>query len=372
MDMLFIILLFLSIYSYLLYPPILFVFARVMQSPWTKGDAKPTVSIIISAYNEERVIREKILNTLALDYPGDLLEIVVNSDGSTDGTNEIVAGFEDSRIVLRVFERLGKTACLNRAVPEAKGKIVLFSDANSMYPSTLLTNLVKNFADPDVGLVTGWTKYRMQDGGQETTSLYSRLEKITKSWESRISSCVGADGAIFAIRKSLYVPLEEHDINDFVIPLNLIKQGKRVVLDSAVFCFEEPSGDSGKEYKRQVRITTRTLNAIRHNIAFLNPFKFGFFSFFLMSHKVIRFLVPIFLIGTFVSNLFLLKISSFYIMTFFGQIMFYILGLIGILGFYDGRIANVAKFFLLTLLAQFVGSIRLLFGVSDTIWTPQR
>jgi cellulose synthase/poly-beta-1,6-N-acetylglucosamine synthase-like glycosyltransferase len=297
----------------------------------------------------------------------------VSSDGSTDRTNDIVSGIEDSRLVLRAFsERSGKTACLNRVVPHAKGDVVLFTDANSMLPSDLLVKLIRNFASPDVGVVTGWTKYRSHEGEDETTGVYSKLEMWTKHAESLISSCVGADGAIFAIRKPLYRPLEEHDINDFVIPLHVIRQGKRMVMDPEVFCYEEPSEEAGKEYRRQVRITTRTLGAISRNLEFMHPLRFGSFSLFLVSHKIVRFLVPFFLIGTFVTNLFLLNKSIFYIVTLSGQIVILLMGLFSIIGIYNGRLASVIKFFLITVSAQFVGWFRMLLGTSDTIWTPQR
>ena len=373
MEIMFLTFLFLSVYSYVIYPVVLYILSRVAGDLWTQEDIRPTVSIIISAYNEESVIEEKIQNTLALDYSKELLEIIVSSDGSTDRTNEIVSGIEDSRLVLRAFsERSGKTACLNRIVPEAKGDIILFTDANSMFPSDLLFKVVRNFARPYVGLVTGWTKYRTLEGGDETPGIYSKFETWTKYWESLISSCVGADGAIFAIRKLLYRPLEDYDINDFVMPLHVIKQGKRVVMDPEVFCFEKPSKGAEKEYRRQVRITTRTLGAIRHNMEFINPLRFRSFSFFLISHKVMRFLVPFFLIGTFGINFFILKESFFYILTLSGQILFLAVGLIGIFGLYEGRLTGFIKFFLITTSAQLVGLFRMLFGVSDTMWTPQR
>lgn len=373
METLFLILLFLSLYSYLIYPGVLFILSKVTKNLWTQEDIRPMVSIIISVYNEETFIDEKIRNALALDYPKELLEIVISSDGSTDRTNEIVSGIEDSRLVLRAFsKRSGKTACLNRVIRQTKGDIVVFTDANSIYPPDLLVKVIRNFASPDVGLVTGWTKYRNLEGGNETTGIYSKFETWAKYWESLISSCVGADGAIFAIRKSLYRTLEKYDINDFVIPLHVIKQGKRVVMDLEVFCFEKPLKDIKKEYRRQVRITTRTLGAIRHNMEFINPLRFFSFSFFLISHKVVRFLFPFFLIGTFVINFFILKESFFYILTLSGQILFLVVGLIGILGLYEGRLTGFIKFFLITTSAQLVGWFRMLFGVSDTMWTPQR
>ena len=201
-------------------------------------------------------LREKLSNALALDYPGELLEIVVSSDGSTDRTNEIVLEISDPRLVLKAFtDRLGKTACLNRVVAEARGEIVIFTDANSIFPQDLVRNVVGNFADKDIGLVTGWTKYTDVSGSNETTGLYTRIEKITKYCESLVASCVGADGAVFAMRKNLYRPLRDDDINDFVIPLHVIEQGKRVVLDPEALCWELSTTEAFSEYRRQVRIT---------------------------------------------------------------------------------------------------------------------
>jgi len=372
MEIVFILLLVFSIYSYALYPPILWGLQKIGHRPWKQGDQKLSVSLIISVYNEESVIRAKIENALELDYPQELLEIIVSSDGSTDGTHDIAAQFKDPRVVLKSFERLGKTECLNRVVPEALGDIILFTDANSMFPKNLLTNLTKNFHDPDVGLVTGWTKYVKVGGGEEVTGIYAKLEKITKHWESSVSSCVGADGAVFAIRKELYKPLEADDINDFIIPLNVVQQKKRVVLNPEVFCHEEATGSDQKAFRRQVRITTRTLWAIRRNLSFLNFKTYGFFAFFLLSHKVMRLAMPIFLIGAFLMNLFLLGTSWFYYFTFLGFIFFPALGLINLFGKADNKIASICKFFLITLSAQFVGWIRMAAGVKDKTWTPQR
>jgi len=309
-----------------------------------------------------------------LDYPAEKLEVLVVSDGSTDGTENIVRGFRDARVVLKHFqERSGKTACLNRVVPEAKGDIVLFTDANSMFPRHVLKNLVRNYADPKIGLVTGWTRYGDLDQGEDTTGIYSRFEKWTKIQESRISSCVGADGAVFSIRKELYKTLRDDDINDFIIPLHVIRQGKRVVMDPDVYCCERSADDAGKEYRRQVRITTRTLNAIRRNLEFLNPFRYGYFSFFLFSHKIMRFLVPFFLLATLGSNLLLMGTSHFYSFTLGCQLTAFAIAVSGILGFdVGGRVGEIAKFFLVTMLAQFTAWLRTLAGISDTTWTPQR
>lgn len=373
MEAVFLLFLFLSVYSYAIYPLGVYIISQFVNNSWDKRDIAPRVTIVISVYNEERVIAEKIKNALSLKYPDGLLEIIVVSDGSIDRTNEIVSGFKDSRLVFKVFpERSGKTACLNRVVPEAEGDIILFTDANSIFPSDMIPKLVRNFYDDDVGLVTGWTKYTEAGSAEGTSGIYSRLEMKTKYWESLISSCVGADGAVFAVRKNLYKLLGDQDINDFMIPFHVISQGKRVVLEPDAYCFEEPSKGDREEYRRQVRITNRTLMAILKNLRFFNPFFHGSFSFFLFSHKLLRFLVPFFITGAFFVNLFLIKVSPIYISLILIQILFLSLGLASLVGKVEGRLTNNCKYFLITLLAQFTGWIRRIRGISDTLWTPQR
>lgn len=375
MAIVFVIFVFLSLYSYAFFPIFLAVSFRIIQRPWSKRSIEPNVSLIISVFNEEKVITEKIENSLTLDYPKEKLEIIVISDGSTDRTEQIVRvfGARDSRIVLKAFrERSGKTECLNRVVPEVKGDIIFFTDANSMFPKDVLAKLVRNFSDECIGLVSGWTKYGADDLTEDTAGVYSRFEKWTKIRESQISSCVGADGAVFAIRKELYKALRHDDINDFVIPLDVVRQGKRVVMDPEIYCFEKSASDVGKEYQRQIRITTRTLNAISRNMEFLNPFRYGFFSLFLMSHKVMRFLVPFFLAGTFVANLIILTRSPMYFIIFMFQLLVITVGIICHLGLIKGKIGSIAKLFMITLLAQTRAWFRVFAGKYDTMWTPQR
>lgn len=374
-EILFYLLLLLCFYPYLLYPCIVSVYSKIAGRNWALGDSQPRISIIISVYNEEGVIREKIGNTLDLIYPEHLLEICVVSDGSTDRTNEIVESFDPSRVKLKAFsERKGKTACLNRIVPDAQGDIILFTDANSMFPPDLLQKLSANFSceNENIGLVTGWTKYRKPGGTEETVGLYARLEMITKKAESMISSCVGADGAVFAVRKNLYLPLQDADINDFVIPLNVIAQGKRVVLDPAVYCLEQPGENESKEYRRQVRITNRTLGAIGRNRGFLNPFQYGSFSFFLFSHKILRFLVPFTFLGVLVTAVVLINDSIFYAGFVTAQLIFVGIGIAGMLKLFTGRLTQLCAFFLLTIIAQSVGWLRWTSGKTDVMWKPVR
>ncbi len=373
MKLAFFFLLLMTIYPYAIYPMLVYGWARVVNRKWRTGQYQPSISLIISVYNEENVIKAKIENTLALDYPKDLLEVLVVSDGSTDGTHDIVASSSDPRVRLLAYERSGKTACLNQAVAEARGDIVVFTDANSMFPPQVLGNIARNFKDEQVGLVTGWTKYRRPGANlEEAPGLYARLEKIIKQEESLISSCVGADGAILAIRKEIYLSLEDQDINDFVIPFNVVDQNRRAVLDPEVYCVEEPSEKMGREYARQVRITNQTLGAIQRNVRFLNPFKYCSFAFFLLSHKVLRFMVPFFAFGAFLTTLLLMSDGLLYVLVFAILCLFILAGTAGLLGLNHSRLVNICATFLLTSLAQAAGWARFVTGRTDTLWTPQR
>jgi cellulose synthase/poly-beta-1,6-N-acetylglucosamine synthase-like glycosyltransferase len=373
MEAVFFTFLFLGAYPYALYPLLAFLMSRLFSKPWEQRPITPSISLIISVYNEERVIANKIQNSLALTYPPDLLEIIVTSDGSTDATDEVVRSFCEPRLVLMASpERSGKTACLNRTVPKAKGDIVVFTDANAMFPPEMLSTVARNFTEEEVGLVTGWTKYGTPDRTEETPGTYSRLEKFTKYSESLVSSCVGADGAIFAMRRWLYQPLRSDDINDFVLPLQVVAHGKRVVLDPELFCFERSTGDPRKEFARQARITNRTTRAILRNKRFLNPFVFKSFSLFLASHKLLRFLSPVFFSFTLLISLLLAPRSPFYTICLMGHLLFVTLGLAGARIRKLLPIASVCRLLLITFAAQLVGLVRFLTGKPDTMWTPHR
>ncbi|MBJ6727569.1 glycosyltransferase family 2 protein [Geomesophilobacter sediminis] len=371
-DLLFV-LFFLAAYPYLIFPFLVQLVGLTAGKGWTQGEMLPKVSMIVSFYNEEAVIADKIHNALKLDYPRELIEIAIVSDGSTDRTNRIADSFEDPRVSRYLFtERKGKTACLNQVIPHLTGEVIVFSDANAMFPPDAIRKLVRNFADPEVGLATGWTKYRKKSGDEETSSLYAGLERSVKYAESLISSCVGADGAIFGIRKGLYQPLKDYDINDFVIPLNVIAQRKRVVLDPELFCLEPPASDGGKEFRRQTRITNRTLGAIARNRTMLNPLRYRSFAFFLWSHKVLRFLAPFWSLGVFATALYLAFTSLFY--AFFAAVLaFFVgMGIAGLLTMRGGRLTRLCSFLLLTFWAQAIGWGRWIQRKNDVLWKPER
>jgi len=373
--------LFAILYSYVGYPAFLWLVSRVGRfdesSCAGQSGHLPSVTLIISAYNEEKVIGEKIKNALSLDYPRELLEIVIISDGSSDRTGEIVTEFAHQGVVLRHYEgRIGKTACLNRALPLATGGVIVFSDANSSYGKGALKALLGPFRNNTVGFVTGWTKYGSGDGAAPySLGLYSRLELITKELESRLGSCIGADGAIFAIRKELYLPLEDYDINDLVIPLSINRQGYRGVLQREAICFEKDAGSPKGEFHRQVRITSRAIRAIMNYRQLLNPFRFGLLSFEIFSHKVCKFLVPLFLVALLVSNLLLAERGGFFLMVLIAQGIFYIAA--GAAAFVPkgsllSRMVEAARIFVVVNVAIALAWVKYLQGETYTTWSPTK
>ncbi len=371
MEILFLILLFLTVYSFAVYPAALLVISRLVRRPWEKGEIRPAVTVIVSAHNEEAVIARKVRNCLALDYPEADLDIIVVSDGSTDRTDEIVSSMKDRRVTLAVFPRSGKTACLNRVVPSARGEICVFTDANSMFPPNALATAVRSFKDPIVGAVTGWTEYVEPENGSSVTGLYSRFERWMKCRESLAGSCVGADGAIFAVRKGLFRPLREDDINDLVIPLDVLRAAKRVVMDPGLFCYERPVSAAYGEYRRQVRITARTLTALRRNLACANPFRFGLFSFFLISHKWMRLTFPFFMVGATAACAFLYNGPGFFKVFLWFQGLTAVVAIYGLMRKTENRLIGIIATFLLTALAHLAGWVRMMRGASDIIWLPR-
>ena len=305
-----------ALYAYLGFPMIAAFLGAVCPRARGNIDQRRTrrvVTVIISAFNEEQTIAHKIRNVLESDYPRDQLDVLVISDASTDRTDEIVRSFESDGVrLLAQPARHGKSIGLNHAIAEARGDLVVFTDANATFVPDTIPKLVRHFADPAVGLVTGYTRY-LTRGSREVarvTNLYTSFERMIKTAESRWGCCVGADGAVFAVRRRLFRPLRDDDINDFVIPLDVIAQGAECVFAIDAVC-SEPTGHSvGSEFRRQARITNRTLRALWRHLGLLNVFRFGLFSFFLFSHKIVRFLVPVLLTCSLVALMVLASLAA--------------------------------------------------------------
>ena len=278
-------------YVFVGYPLMLALIVRVRgERPIARRDITPHVSLIISAYNEAAVIRAKIENALSLDYPDDALDIVVISDASSDGTDDIVRAFAPRVRLARQDARRGKTSGLNRVLPTLRGEIVVFSDANAMYQPDALRKLTRNFADPAVGYVTGEARY-LADGGAVADvgeRAYWDYEIQIKRLETQVGSMVGGDGAIYAIRRQLWQMLPEDAINDFLNPLQIVAAGWRGVYEPEAICYEETAGAVKAEYRRRVRIVSRSWRAVFLVPGVLNPFRVGLFAWSLVSHKLLR------------------------------------------------------------------------------------
>lgn len=288
------------LYVYLGYPAILWLLTRRLpEITHRRGEIRPDVAMIISCYNEADVISKKLQNTLDLDYPQERLQIIVVSDGSDDGTDEAVKAFKDERVqLIRQEGRLGKTMGINLAMEQITADITVFSDANAMYAPDAISKLVRNFADLDVGYVVGAALYTDADEGASARNenLYWRYELAIKAMESRLHSVVGGDGAIYAIRTKLWEPLQQQDINDFVNPLQIIAKGYRGVFDADAKCFEETAGDFDREAARKERIVNRSIRGLMRVGQVANPAVTGVFAFEVISHKLLRWLIPLFLL----------------------------------------------------------------------------
>lgn len=358
--------LFLIAYNYFLYPGLITLLALVRCRPVHKEEVEPTVSMIIAAYNEEKVILDKLQNTLLLDYPADKLEIIVVSDGSTDNTATIVSSFKDQGVIgLHQPERAGKTAALNRGVAQAKGEIVLFSDANPMYNRQAIKMLTSNFADPSVGGVTG-LKSIMKEKGRESSegdSLYWKYESFIKKKESDIGSITTADGEIFAIRRELFQPIDPKLINDdTAITFGIIRAKKRVVYEPEAISTELASISLKDDYNVKVRMVAGGYQSVSHFSRDLFPPK-SFFAFEFLSHKLVRWLVPLFQICLFISNLFVH--DPFYIFFLVCQSLFYLGAFCGYRILTNGGDPGIFYFplyFCTMNMAAFVGLIKFLTG----------
>jgi len=357
------------------YPIIMYILSSLKKHEDDISNIEPMVSLIIAAHNEESVIKRKLENSLKLDYPREKLEIIVASDGSTDRTNEIVASFKGKGIKLFSYERMGKTGAQNETIKQAKGEIIVFSDANSMYGENAIRNLVRRFGDNNVGCVCGQLVYvdvRSQVGSAEDA--YWNYEKKLKEWESRVSSLIGANGAIYALRKDLYVEIDRDLISDLVEPLEIIKRGKKVIYEPEAISVEPSSLLFKDEFLRKVRILTRSINGIIYMRSLFNPFRYGVFAFQIMIHKLSRYLVPFFLITGLISLPFLTQESFYFIVCSFIMV-FLVFALIGRLfenNIKRFKLFNFCYYYIVVNYALILAWIKVIRRQKFPIWSPNR
>ena len=365
-------------YTYFGYPLLLLMVSVVRSSPVSRGDYTPSVSVIIAAYNEERDLAAKLENTLSLDYPKSHLEVIVTSDCSDDRTDEIALSFASRGVHLyRQNERLGKTAAQNAAVEQALGEILLFSDATTHYQPDVLRVMMPNFADQKVGCVTGRVIYRSEADstvGQGTRS-YWDYEFLLKKHESAIGSLIGVCGCMYAVRKAAYIPLYHEACSDFVIATMMVKQGLRAIYQPSAVCMEEPNTEANKELGVRVRIITQTFADLWRNRSMLNPLKKGFYAVQLLSHKVMRYMAPVFLLTILFTSVLLAPKNSLYAIIFGLQVAFYSMAAVSWL--FEKAGVKVAwlgypQYFVITNLASVLAFIKLVRGERYVRWQPLR
>ena len=368
----------LIVYVYAGYPLLVLLVAMVRNQPVRKGAFEPTVTIIIPAYNEERHIGGTVANKLALDYPVDKLDILVVSDGSTDRTDSIVKAYKDRGVkLLRQEPRAGKTAGLNAAIKRARGEIVFFSDANSLHHPQALRAVVANFSDPRVGYVTGKMLYANPDGSVigDGCSAYMKYENMLRLWETRIGSVVGVDGGVDAVRRDLYVPMGVDQLPDFVLPLAVIDQGYRVVYEPEALLYEDALNAVADEYRMRVRVSLRSLWALYDMRRLFLPGADLVYSWQLWSHKILRYLSFVFLVGALFTNLALLQKGPFFVVTFIGQAAFYLGATFSPLleRFGKGnRLLYWAYYFSIINMAAGHALVKFVLGKKIVVWSPRK
>lgn len=291
MEALFWISVLLIAYVYIGYPLLAWLLARLVGKPVVRGPVLPRVTVVTAAFNEAAHIAETVTNKLHQDYPHDLLEVIVVSDGSTDGTDEIVRNLGPRAKLIRQEPRAGKTAALNLAAKEARGDILVFADANSIYAPDAVRSLVTSFADATVGYVTGKMVYVQADQSLvgDGCSAYMRYENWLRTQESHLAAVIGVDGGIDAIRRSLYRPMRADQLPDFVLPLAVASEGYRVVYEPGAQLFESALDNERDEYRMRVRVSLRALWALWDMRRLMNPLLHGMLAFQLISHKLLRY-----------------------------------------------------------------------------------
>lgn len=364
------------LYTYIGFPLLVALRGLLRPRPVQAAAHTPMVSLIIAAYNEADVIIRKLENAHALDYPHEQLEIIVASDGSNDGTAELVANYDSPLVRLVTLPRQGKNRTLNTVVPQARGEILVFSDADSMLEPVALHNLIAPFADPEVGGVAGDFHYTadLEEGAGEQA--YWSLDRVLKQLESQGGNVTSATGQLYAVRRELFATLPSSVTDDFYTSTQAPAAHQRLVFEPKAMAYGAIAASSDAEFRRKVRVMTRGLRGVWLMRRLLNPFEHGFYAVQLMSHKVFRRLVGIPLLAMLLSAPLLWRRGWFYQLATLGQ-----LGLHGAAGLgYLLRNNRLGKHKLLSLpfffdmvnIAALIAAGNLLRGRRFDVWDAQR
>ncbi len=321
-------------YTFLGYPLLIGALAKAAGMPVKKSSPAnpPAVSVVLVAFNEEERIVPRVANLLAANYPADKLEVLVVTDGSTDGTVAKLRALADPRVrVLAREHRSGKSACLNAAIPQARGEIVVLCDARQRFAPHTIPELVANFSDPDLGAVSGSLEIDpAATGVGGGVDLYWKLEKFIRASEGRFSSTIGATGAVYALRRALFQPIPDDTLlDDVVIPLQIaVNHGKRITFDPTAPAYDPQTTDPAKEKRRKMRTLAGNFQMLAHHPGWLLPWRTGLW-WQLLSHKYSRIVASVFMVTMFASNAALAG-TPLYREIFCAHVAFYALALLGL------------------------------------------
>ncbi|RYY77029.1 MAG: glycosyltransferase family 2 protein [Gammaproteobacteria bacterium] len=367
-----------AIYSYLLYPLVLklagiFTGVKEPATEFRNSEQPVTMSLIVTAYNEERRIREKIENTLAIQFDITRLELIVASDCSEDSTDAIVAEYADRGVrLVRASERLGKENAQLAAIQIAKGDILVFSDVATQIPEDALQKLERYFADPSIGAVSSEDRFISKDGSVAGEGAYVKYEMWLRKQESQLAGLVGLSGSFFAARKEICQEWDIHSPSDFNTALNTAKAGLRAISAPDVLGYYQDLADSSKEYQRKIRTVIRGMTGLSRHKEVLNFNRFGLFSLQVISHKLMRWLAPWFFIGFFIVSAILADHGWFYFLAFLGQLAFYTAALIAqfLPNLRSVGTIKLIYFFVQVNVALLDAAIKFLAGQRMTTWKP--
>lgn len=366
------------VYVYVLFPVLVRSLASRFGTVVTEADLPLSVSIIVTAYNEEKGILAKLENLLALDYPNELVDIIVASDASSDATDQLVRNCGCARVqLLRIEGRQGKTSCQNAAAAIARGQILVFTDATTRLDTRALRALVRRFASSDIGCVAGRLMYvsRTQNVTGQGGEAYWDYEIKLRLAESALGSLIGVSGCLYAVRRSAYRAINPGLISDFVVSMKMREQSLRTVLAANAVCYEETLNRGTQEMSMRVRVAIRSINALICERQFLNPWRYGLFAWELWSHKLLRYLSPFLWLIALGTNIALISRNSLYALLLVCQIVVILAGTAGFV--LQSRLAKLGVlskpyYFLLTNIASFIAALRYVRGERMVTWKPLR
>lgn len=365
----------LAIYPLIGYPAIVKLISMIRRRPVRRASHEPQVTVLVPAYNEVAGIAANLECLCSQDYPSGKLQIIVVSDASDDGTDDVVRGFAGRGVhLLRQPVRAGKAAALNAGVRMAQGEIIVFCDANARFAADAVRRLVENFADAGVGYVTGHLTLRSGRSGASGGSAYLVYENLLRALETRAGSVIGVNGGVDAMRKVLYFDVPADQISDFVLPLGVIRAGFRVVYDERARSEEDANEDSSTEFRMRVRVALRALRGLAYMRGVMNPLRAPLPAFFILSHKILRYLTFLFLAAALIANMVLATHSVFYAALLGFQLACYVLALLGLcsgLPIAKSRLTALPGYFLASNAAFAVAAIRFLRGDVVATWKPR-